>query len=72
MAGDLGQRDGRGDRELGPLLLVSGLVLAYGAVDRAYEWSHGGSILRGLSSVGVAILALFNIAVALRLIRRAA
>lgn len=55
----------------GPLLLVSALALGYGAFERGYEWSQTGGIVRGFSSVGFAMLALFNITVALRLIRRA-
>ncbi len=56
----------------GPLVLLGGLALAYGAVERAYEWSQDGGIVGGLSSVGFAMLALFNIAVALRLLKRGA
>jgi len=55
---------------LWPLLVLSALGFGYGAAERLYEFSQTGGAMRGLSSVGFAMMAVFNIAVALRLIRR--
>ena len=57
-------------RWLAPLLVLSGLVLAYGAAERGYEFYQTGSIMKALAAPGFGLLAVFNLVVAFRLMRR--